>query len=81
MESGVVVAAPTDDETIKARSSSSSSTTTSRLTYAEMFQLLHSEEPNSTEKLIAEYEAVRLEAKQNQNGGGRSSPILFHNEV
>ncbi len=46
-----------------------------------MFQLLHSEEPNSTEKLIAEYEAVRLEAKQNQNGGGRSSPILFHNEV
>ncbi|KAG9402688.1 hypothetical protein AC1031_007299 [Aphanomyces cochlioides] len=35
-----------------------------RLTYPEIFQLLHSDDPSSTEKLLAEYEAVRLEIKE-----------------
>ncbi|KAF0692069.1 Aste57867_16795 [Aphanomyces stellatus] len=37
----------------------------SRLSYPDIFQLLHSEDTSSTEKLVAEYEAIRLSIKEN----------------
>ncbi|EQC26845.1 hypothetical protein SDRG_15355 [Saprolegnia diclina VS20] len=37
----------------------------SRLSYADIFQLFHAEDAGSAEKLLAEYEAVRLDAKEN----------------
>ncbi|RHY86554.1 hypothetical protein DYB35_002272 [Aphanomyces astaci] len=41
-----------------------------RMSYVDIFQLLHSDDPNKTAKLVAEYEAVRLETKENGGASG-----------
>ncbi|ETV83854.1 hypothetical protein, variant [Aphanomyces astaci] len=44
-----------------------------RMSYVDIFQLLHSDDPNKTAKLVAEYEAVRLETKENGGASGDES--------
>ncbi|ETV93909.1 hypothetical protein H310_12253 [Aphanomyces invadans] len=44
-----------------------------RMSYVDIFQLLHSEDSNKTAKLVAEYEAVRADIKENGASGDESS--------